>query len=48
MRYISSPTLSGHFAVWVTVWVRGFGAWKSKQIKEKTGENLTIFTGFWS
>ena len=26
----------------------GFGAWKSKQIKEKTGENLSIFTGFWS
>ena len=21
---------------------------KSEQIKEKTGENLTIFTGFWS
>ena len=22
MRYISSPTLFGHFAVWVTVWVK--------------------------
>ena len=22
MRYISSPPLFGHFAVWVTVWVR--------------------------
>jgi hypothetical protein len=22
MRYISSPTLFRHFAVWVTVWVR--------------------------
>ena len=22
MRYISSPPLFGHFAVWVTVWVK--------------------------
>ena len=24
IRQTSSPTLSGHFAVWVTVWVRRF------------------------
>ena len=42
---ISSPTISGHFAVWVTVWSGKFAARKTEQIKEKTGENLTIFTG---
>ena len=46
MTRSSSPPLSGHFAVWVTVWVRHFlEPEKTEQIKEKTGENLTIFTG---
>ena len=33
MRYISSPTLSGHFAVWVSVWVRLF-----RHLKNRTNE----------
>ena len=45
MRRSSSPTLFGHFYVWVAVWVRQIRYQKSEQIKEKTGENLTIFTG---
>ena len=48
MTRSSSPLLFGHFAVWVTVWVRRFRRLKIRTKKEKTGENLTIFTGFWS
>ena len=48
MRYISSPPLFGHFAVWVTVWVRQIRYPKIRTNKEKTGEKLSIFTGFWS
>lgn len=33
MRYISSPPLFGHFAVWVTVWVR-----KIRHLKNRTNE----------
>ena len=45
MTQSSSPTLSEHFRVWVTVWVRRFRCLEKQTIKEKTGENLTIFTG---
>ena len=48
MARSSSPPLFGHFAVWVTVWVRQIRYPKIRTNKEKTGENLTIFTGFWS
>ena len=48
MTRSSSPPLSGHFAVWVTVWVRKIRHLKNQTNKEKTGENLSIFTGFWS
>ena len=33
MRYISSPPLFGHFAVWVTVWVR-----KIRRLKNRTNK----------
>ena len=36
MRYISSPTLSGHFRVWVAVWVRRF---RYPKIRTNTREN---------
>ena len=46
MTRSSSPPLFGHFAVWVTVWVRQIRYPKIRTNKEKTGENLSIFTGF--
>ena len=33
IRQTSSPTLSGHFAVWVTVWVRRFRRLKNRTNK---------------
>ena len=38
MTRSSSPLLFGHFAVWVTVWVRRFRRLKIRTKKEKTGE----------
>ena len=45
MGQSSSPALLKHFRVWVTVWVRRFCCLKFRTRKEKTGENLAIFTG---
>ena len=40
MTRSSSPTLFRHFRMWVM----RFRRLKTEQIKEKTGENLSIFT----
>ena len=46
MRYISSPPLFGHFAVWVTVWVRRFWHLKNRTNKRENQRKSYDFRWF--
>ena len=46
MPSISSPTLSEHFAVWVTVWVRGFRRLKNRTNKRENQRKSYDFRWF--
>ena len=46
MRYISSPPLFGHFAVWVTVWVRQIRHQKNRTNKKENRRKSYDFHRF--
>ena len=46
MRYISSPPLFGHFAVWVTVWVRQICCPKNRTNKRENQRKSYDFRWF--